>query len=175
MKNENKFTDEEIIKGLESCKESACLVCPYNVVYAVCRDVMCGDALDLINRLKSKNADLQDGAKCEKETNEHLSNEYLVLMKECDSQKEEIESLREKQAEDEKLLNDRVIESVNAVSKAHLKYENALEEQIKTVKAEAIKEFAERLKTYYRNLDRTAGGLVEYHIDVIAKEMLEGG
>jgi hypothetical protein len=172
---EHKFTDEEIIKALKSCKESACLVCPYNVVYAVCRDVMCGDALDLINRLKSKNADLQDGAKCEKETNEHLSNEYLVLMKECDSQKAEIERLREKQTEDEKLLNDRVIESVNAVSKAHLKYENALEEQIKTVKAEAVKEFAKYLKKYYRHIDKTVGALIEYHIDEIVKEMLEGG
>ena len=42
-------------------------------------------------------------------------------------------------------------------------------------KAEAIKEFADRLKTYYRNLDKTAGGLVEYHIDQIAKEFLERG
>ena len=39
--------------------------------------------------------------------------------------------------------------------------------------AEAVKEFAERLKTYYRNLDRTAGGLVEYHIDQIVKEMTD--
>ena len=47
-------------------------------------------------------------------------------------------------------------------------------ERLKTAKTEAIKEFAERLKTYYKNLDRTAGGLVEYHIDVIAKEFLGG-
>lgn len=44
-----------------------------------------------------------------------------------------------------------------------------------TVKAEAVKEFAERLKTYYSHLDRTAGGLVEYHIDQVVKETLEGG
>ena len=41
---------------------------------------------------------------------------------------------------------------------------------VEKAKAEAITEFAERLKTYYRNLDRTAGGLVEYHIDQIVKE-----
>ena len=41
--------------------------------------------------------------------------------------------------------------------------------------SEAVTEFAERLKTYYRSLDKTAGALVEYHIDQIAKEMLEGG
>lgn len=50
-----------------------------------------------------------------------------------------------------------------------------IKETTAEIRYEAIKELAERLKTYYRNLDRTAGGLVEYHIDQIAKEMLEGG
>lgn len=40
----------------------------------------------------------------------------------------------------------------------------------------AIKEFAERLKTYYRNIDKTAGALIEYTIDQKLKEFLgEGG
>ena len=60
-------------------------------------------------------------------------------------QKAEVERLREKQVEDEKLLNDRVIESVNAVSQAHLKYENALEEQIKTATDYYIHNFEELL------------------------------
>lgn len=47
---EHKFTDEEVIKALECCKTGACLVCPYQIVYAICRDVMCGDTLELINR-----------------------------------------------------------------------------------------------------------------------------
>lgn len=50
---------------------------------------------------------------------------------------------------------------------------NEAESVRETIKAEAVKEFAERLKTYYRNLDRTSGALIEYHIDQIAKEMLE--
>ena len=63
-------------------------------------------------------------------------------------QKAEIEELKEKNFENEKPLNDRVVEAVNAVSEAHRKYERALEGQIKTIetaKAEAIKEFVERL------------------------------
>ena len=40
-------------------------------------------------------------------------------------------------------------------------------------KKEAIKEFAERLKKYYGNLNsNTAAGLVEYHIEQIKEEML---
>lgn len=43
-------------------------------------------------------------------------------------------------------------------------------------KAEAVKEFAERLKTYYRNIDKTAGALINYTIDQKLKEFLgEGG
>ena len=53
--------------------------------------------------------------------------------------------------------------------------EEKTEAYIRQLKAETIKEFAERLKTYYRNLDRTAGVLVEYHIDQTVREMLEEG
>lgn len=57
----------------------------------------------------------------------------------------EIEELKEKRIEDDKLLNDRVDEAVNAVIKAHLRYENALEEHLKTAKIEACKEFADKV------------------------------
>jgi hypothetical protein len=49
-----------------------------------------------------------------------------------------------------------------------------IKETTAEIRYEAVKEFAERLKTYYRNLDKTAGALIEYHIDEIVKEMLEG-
>ena len=82
-----------------------------------------------------------------------IKNTHLAeLLAEADKKNEELnaenERLKEKIIEDAKLLNDRVIQSVNAVSKAHLKYEKALEENLKTAKADAIKEFAERLKEY---------------------------
>ena len=68
-------------------------------------------------------------------------------------QKAEIEELKAKIIADDKLLNDRVQEAVNFVSKANQKYVDALEKafndkvaELKTAKSEAIKDFAERLK-----------------------------
>lgn len=43
---------------------------------------------------------------------------------------------------------------------------------VEKAKAEAVKEFAEGLKTYYRNLDKSAGALIEYTIDQKLKEHL---
>ena len=49
-------------------------------------------------------------------------------------------------------------------------YKNLLE----TARADAITEFAERLKTFYKHLPgNTVGGSVEYHIDQVVKEMRE--
>ena len=66
------------------------------------------------------------------------------------------------------------------ISKATLDLINRQREEIEVIKettaeirSEAIKEFAERLKTYYRNLDKTAGALIEFHIDEIVKEMMD--
>lgn len=42
------------------------------------------------------------------------------------------------------------------------------------IRAAAIKEFADRLKKYYNILNSTTSSvLVAYHIDQVAKEMLE--
>lgn len=48
------------------------------------------------------------------------------------------------------------------------------EKLYKIAKAEAVKEFAEYLKKYYRHIDKTAGALIEYTIDAKVKEFLEG-
>lgn len=75
-------------------------------------------------------------------------------------QKARIKELEEKHAKDERVLNDRIQESVNAVSKADQKYICALErsiaakdvererllQKLQQAKSEAIKEFAELLK-----------------------------
>lgn len=84
----------------------------------------------------------------------------------------ENELLKEKHIEDNKLLNDRVIESVNAVSKAHLRYEKALEEKFKTAKAEAYKEFAERLKHKAINIGVNDSVVSKNVIDNLLKEMV---
>ncbi len=103
-------------------------------------------------------------------------------------QKAEIEELKEKHAEDERVLNDRVQESVNAVSKADQKYICALErsiaakdvererllQKLQQAKFETIKEFAERLKKYLC-LDLREGISVVTidNIDKIVKEMID--
>lgn len=90
--------DNEIIKGLEHCCSSNnnyyyCAKCPYETV-EYCASALSVDALDLINRINTENADLIDEIQCYKETNEHLNNEYSALSRECDNQKAEIEALQ---------------------------------------------------------------------------------
>ena len=58
-----------------------------------CKHFMPADAASEVERLRSENADLQDALKCQVETNARLSGEYISLMKECESQKAEIERL----------------------------------------------------------------------------------
>lgn len=48
-------------------------------------------------------------------------------------------------------------------------------EAIKNIKAEAVKEFAENIKAYYSNIDKTVGVLINYTIDQKLKEFLEKG
>ena len=109
---------------------------------------------------------------CYENCTEMLAKDALDLIV---RQKAEIEGLREKQVEDEQLLNLRVIESVNAVSEAHRKYERALEEHLKTERAEAIKEFAERLKHIigFDDLVPTDCVMLFPYINNLVKELTE--
>ena len=45
-------------------------------------------------------------------------------------------------------------------------------EVIDKAKAEAVKEFAESIKTYYDHIDKTVGALINYTIDQKLKEFL---
>lgn len=115
-KGNRKFTDDEVIKALECCKDADCLNCPrWSEEWhsGMCADFL-SDVLSIINR-----------------------------------QKAEIEQLIEINGslfiEGEKLFRER-----------------------KTIRAEAIKEFAERLK--FRVYNRYFSIL----IDNLAKEMTEG-
>lgn len=99
------------------------------------------------NRLQDKNRKL----KAEQTILTHTTVSAYLADETIKELKAENERLKEKSREDDKLLNDRVIESVNVVSKSHLKYEKALEEQLKTAKSEAYKELAERLKGKLRH------------------------
>lgn len=47
-----------------------------------------------------------------------------------------------------------------------------IKETTAEIRYEVVKEFAERLKIYYRNIDKTAGALINYTIDQKLKEFL---
>ena len=142
------MTDNEIIKALEciSGKVIFCKNCAYNKSdgssYAY-MERAAKDALDLINRYQAEN-----------------------------------ERLKEKSITDDKLLNDRVQEAVNAVSKANQKYVDALEKafndrtaELKTAKAEAIKEFADKVIDLVYEADDIYS-INEWQIRDLVKEMV---
>ena len=124
------MTDNEIIKALEYCEDSAytdkhCLKCPYcNESY--CLDKMMADALNLINRQKAEIDELTD-----------------TLDATIDGQK-------------------------------------TLMQYIKTIRADAIKEFAERVKNKLTATTKTIAGDYVFEIsgdfiDNLAKEMVGDG
>ena len=159
---------EQIVKALECCFIVCyCNTCPYYKIgehTQVCTRKMAQDALALIRELTVELDAMRGAANSYKMDNQRLT--------------EENERLKAKIVEEDRLLNDRVIESVNAVSKAHLRYTDALEEKLKTVKADTVRKMQERLKEKSVE-DVSLDGRTAIHIinaiwvDQIAKEMLE--
>lgn len=85
MENENKFTDEEIIRALGCCINDDCDNCPND--FGNCYSNLAGYALDLINRQKEEIERLQemlDATIAGQET----------LQKAIDNKKAEIEGLK---------------------------------------------------------------------------------
>ncbi len=203
------MTDNEIIKALEccsrGCSSEACIGCPFDEkeLCIGAENALQIYALDLINRQKAEISDLQDGINCDKETNKHLSNEYIDLMKECDRQKAEIERLKDliinndeknlsyvatvinKERELMQIEHTRSLEA--EIERLKNKLFDANEgvefykanfmakcEEIDKVKFEAIKEFAERLKAKATEYMRD-GNVDVFDIDNLVKEMTEKG
>jgi hypothetical protein len=82
--------------------------------------------------------------------------------------------LREKDAEIERLTINMNAFGLTAknLAKEFEDYRADVQMEIADARAEAITEFAKRLKTFYSHLKgKTVGGSVEYHIDKIVKEM----
>ena len=137
------MTDNEIInkiiKALECCllsneqQESRCEDCPMEVSHAICQELLAFYALDLIKRQKAEI--------------EGLSIQLEVTRDNLGDTREELQNLE--------VLNESLGKDVDV----KLKYIYELENRINIAKAEAIKEFAERLKErkrlhydYYANV-----------------------
>ena len=153
MQGEKQFTEAEIKKALECCKTDNCgKHCPF-YEYADCMDRLDNLLLDLINRKNAENDDLQ--------------NQLSIFTKLLDKAEEKIE---EKNAEIER-LNGIVAYQKDEFERLHITYDRVYEDRIKQARAEAIKEFAERVKEKYKMHFGKEWNAVYNPIDQIAKEM----
>ena len=154
--------DNEFIKALE-CSLSdnpPCYRCKYDgdtTTVDECMGKLMKDALDLINR---KNAE-----------NERLNGENKAFGEIIKKQDDEISVLRKD------LLKREDLEK--SFSKTVKQFDKKLAKTVKLERAEAVKEFAERLKEYVESYDVTTGYRVtivqaveEETIDNLVKEMV---
>ena len=169
----NELKQENVKKALELCNTSrsdACKICPYHEFGALCHTKRNADALALLREKDARIKELEEaqGAEftCfvgEQHKVDHCpyGDEIVRLQKEVAEKDAEIERLT--------AYNANLICANTDITNRHKDY---LEEAERIARADAITEFAERLKTFYKHLPgNTVGGAVEYHIDQIAKEM----
>lgn len=160
--SERKYTDEEIMKALECCQSHTitdCRDCPNRASGDNCVNELMRNALDLINRQKAEIAVLTTAV-------DNSTKEFLKLHDEYQDQKKEIERLK---------ADVRICESEIRCERIHRGM----------AKAEAIKEFAERLhkgiddfrdKREMVMLPYTESALliIERKIDNLVAELTEG-
>ena len=158
---ENKLTPEEIKKALECCKpdnDEGCLSCPLSdVPVEECSDILHTATLDLINR--------------QQEEREAMLEDLQFRTNQVIEQQAEIERLQEEIGSLNKSYPCRV-----DVGNSCLVYARSLDDYdnlIGNISAEAIKEFAERLKEHLKG----NGGLycvttMNAKIDILVKEMV---
>ena len=138
------MTDNEIIKALECCSKDDCDNCPNS--FANCYSNLAGHALDLIKRYKAENS--------------NLTSDLTSLQNDLTSAKSEIWALKE-------TLAGRLSASASFIAKTAEAKGKAM---VHSLKAEAIKEFAERLKE--KATEYMHGGEVDvFDINNLVKEM----
>ena len=143
---EYKMTDNEIIKALDICsKNGFCSECPYSDDFTNCNTRVCKDVLALIYRQRAKIEALQMD-------NEQLQSDIINVNMNLEHQQEDIKDMK--------------IENQSLRSAA-----NSYKIHYNKAKAEAIREFAERLKE--RNEDFCVDKSdMAFVVDSIVKEMV---
>ena len=127
--NVGKMTDSEIVKALEchlGVDKQRCKHCKYTEYGCYCLDRLHPDLLDLFNRLQAEKQDLEI--------------ELKAMRGSANSYKAENERLN---AKIENMFSNRSYKKLYDIAKIDI---IKLQGQIKTAKAEAYKEFADRLK-----------------------------
>ena len=150
------MTDNEIIKALECLCDyelGDCHKCPiYKHIDKDCTPDIVKPALDLINRKKAEIENYSHNTKT-------MANDIRGLQKALEQAKAEIERLKKE------------VKKCKEHYKMACSERNEFLEQLETAKAEAIKEFAERLKNECVQ-DGAFGYVSAYEIDNLVKEMV---
>lgn len=163
---DHKFTDDEIIHSLKVCSNdgdcSECLINPHKGNYGYCTSLAIKAALDLINRQKAKIKRLQS-------TLERAIYNGLKADEEIEYLKAEIERLKEEGNK----YPCRVRMNENSIVRT--KSLEDYDRLIGDISAEAIKEFAERLKSDLGRIPQYhfTRSEVEWSINTFVKEMTE--
>ena len=176
------MTDNEIIKALECCNNGWCDGrCPYygREDIADCREQSGADQLDLINRQKAEiERHKERCSKCgEKTTKTILNLQELLAEKNAEIERLEFVAVRDKARHKEVLASSsHTIRVLDDLHRQGIKEIKELEGKLKTAKAEAIKEFAEKVKENQRKLfnyiySNDGFGAI---IDNLVKEMVGG-
>ena len=169
------MTDNEIIKALECCVNGEdCPNCPLQEQFADCKPMT--GALDLINRQKAENNDLF----CKLTGVMHSVDKWLSVDELKQDEVNRAITMREKtlqivekqKAEIESLRNDLAKEFVCFVGSPHKVESCPFFDELENERAEAVKEFAERLKAE-KFEHQNFGGLIYYEdVDNLVKEMV---
>ena len=180
------MTDNEIIKALECCCDDGCPDnCPLKDAGYVgdCIAIKSKSALDLINRQK---ADLEKNKNIIRLADKTISTQeaeldkkdteidILIRKKEC--LRDEISGLK---AEIERLKEPKSASAIHTLAESAIEAENRLPKFIQDIKAEAVKEFAERLKGRHSCFLDINSQVIDYveieDIDNLLNEMVGEG
>lgn len=185
-----KMSDAEIIKAVECCSKQSCEGCPYNDGTSKClMETLPKDTLDFINRqqatinrLKAENKNC--GVKIQNQREqltcnekiEILANQKLMLSQQRDNIFKKLEHYQNKVAEIiAEGVSPRIIikgdkETINSIEDILKNRKNI---DIKAIKSEAYKEFAERLKAMKFTEDTISADEVVFveDIDNLLQEM----